>query len=258
VLLKGLPWLGWSFAFGVPILAVVLIFRKHDWIKWTWESSWTAPQRMGALRKTIDGYCWAPWFTCDSFLYSLPWIFVGVLAKSDWKFWLPCALYALMIGLSRAIRENHMLAFVPWIALAGMSPLAVLALVCWDLVSGGFYLGDIWRRHYQALWSFNITAREMGEFMKDKPGTLWVNDFHSGVYLYSGKKFNYHLLEHLELNTVSPERRAQMQAEWETNPPDWVVEGPKRGVSFVGQGYRFVARNKVDTYRVYFKVDSAT
>jgi hypothetical protein len=218
------------------------------------EGAYTAAKRMGAIRVKNEWYDWVPWFTADSFLYVLPWIFVAVYFYPDWKFWLPAILYGIMIGLSKAIRENHMLAFAPWIALSGMPPIAVLALVAWDMISAGFYLGDIWKRHYGALRNDNIAAREMGEYMRDKPGTLWVNDFHAAIYIYARKRFNYHILEHLELNNISPERRAEMEKEWETNPPDWVVEGPKKGVNFMGEGYEVVARNRIDTYRAYRRI----
>ena len=251
VLLKGWAWLAWSVGLGAPILIAVFIFRNHDWIKWTWEGTYTAAKRMGDLRVKYRWYDWVPWFTADSFLYALPWLFVSAYFNPDWKFWLPAVLYGLMMGWSKAIRQNHLLPFAPWIALAGMPPLAVLALVMWDLVPAGFYIGDIWKRHYQALKDNNTNAREIGEWLRDQEGTLWVNDFHPAVYIYARKKFNYHLLEHLELNAASPERRELMKQEWESNPPTLVVEGPKKGVSFMAQGYHLIAKSKDEAYHVF-------
>ena len=251
VFLKGMPWLYVALALGSPLLILVFLFRKHDWVKWTWEGSYTAAKRMGDLRVKYKWYNWAPWYTVDGLQYALPWIFMGALANPDWRFWLPAALYLLMIGLSRAIRQNHYLPLAAWVATAGIHPYAVLALVCWDLVCSGFLLGDIWDRHYGSLRANNINAREIGEWIRDKPGTLWVNDFHPAVYIYARKKFNYHLLEHLELNAASPERRELMKKKWETDPPDMVVLGPKNGVQFVGNGYSIVAKSGDNEYRVF-------
>jgi len=128
--------------------AILLLLIPRQWLRWTWESSFTIPKRMGKLRVEHRLYAdWVPWYSSQAMLYILPWVYLAVVARPEWQYWLPAVAYALMIGYSKVIRQNHMLPLVAWIVCAGISPLAILALVALDFVSAGLYLGDIWLRH---------------------------------------------------------------------------------------------------------------
>lgn len=238
VLLKG--WYLPVLAYGILAIGVWFALPKQ-WREWIWESTITIPKRMGEVRVKHRLYPWQPWYTANAYLYSLPWILAAVVANPDWKYWLAPALYMLMVGYSKAHRQNHMLPLAAWIALSGMNWWIVLALFAWDWLSAGFYLGDIWGRFYVSLQQANISARRVGEWLRDKPGSLWLNDFHTAVHIYSRKPVEYHMLEQLEINYVETERREAMKKEIEANPPDWIVMGRNPGVSFKSDAYMKVA-----------------
>ena len=234
------------------IIALVLWFLLPvDWRKWTWEGSFTIPRLMGKQRVEKKLYGWVPWFTAETMLYILPWLYAGVYYKPDIIYWIPAFLYLIMVGYSKAMRQNHMLPLAAWIALAGMPWIAVCALVALEWISAGFYIGDIWKRHYGALWRDNIDVREMGAFLKEQNGTLWVNDYHPGLYVYSGKKCTWKLTEQAEMNTVLVDRREQMKELFMEHPPDLIVQGKKCGARFDPTGYRTIAKHRSGNYEVF-------
>lgn len=246
---------GWYIPAMIALIPAVIVWflLPKDWRKWTWEGSFTIPKRMGKQRVEKRLYEWSPWFTSDALLYTLPWIFVAVMSKPDWQYWFPAALYALMIGYSKVLRQNHMLPFAAWIACAGIPPFYVLALVCWDFLTAGLYLGDIWSRHYGSLWRDNIAAREMGEFLRDKPGSLWVDDYHTAIYIHARKPCPWKLTEQAEMNSILTERREEMKKLFDAAPPEFVVVGEKIGAKFSPVGYRVIAKHRDGLYIVYKK-----
>jgi hypothetical protein len=210
---------------------------------------------MGKQRVEKLLYGWVPWFTAETMLYILPWLFVAVWFKPDWVYWLPAFLYLIMVGYSKAMRQNHMLPLAAWIAMAGMPWIAVAALVSWEFISAGFYIGDIWKRHYGALWRDNIDAREMGEFLRQQEGSLWVNDYHTGVYIYARKPCKWHMTEQAEMNTILTDRRMKFMQAWKEHQPDLIIQGKKCGARFDPAGYKVIAKHKSGNYEVFRRQD---
>jgi hypothetical protein len=225
---------------ALPVVLYLELFNRTVW-DYMVEANWTIPKRMNKPRR----YPWAPVFTSTTLLYLMPWLALAALAKPDFLYWLPALAFALVTGMGRVIRPNHLLPLAGWIAAAGIDPVLVLALAGADWVSGGLYLGDIWARFYPGLAERVRQAREAGEWLRGKPGMVWVNSLHSEVYIYAEKEAPYGMVEQIEIREASPERRAHMRDAFQCRPPDWVVTGPDPGVNFTPRGYAEAARNQM-------------
>lgn len=218
------------------VMAVIVWKRKPEWVGWLLESAWVIPKRMGDVRRKVGQYGWAPWFTSQSFLYIMPWLYIAVRSNASWTYWLPPALFLVMLGASKAVRQNHLIPLAAWVAMSQPEAWWVMALFLWDMVSGGLYLGDIWHRFYIGLLQPNLDAEHAGKWLRNKPGTIWVNTYHTAVYLHARKPVLYGMTEQYEINRVATERRALMMEKFKSGPPDWVVDG-EGGIKFGGQGY---------------------
>ncbi len=223
----------WITVLLIPIgLLGFALYKDKQWFKWLWESSVTIPARMSKAR-TME--TWVPWFTANPLLYVLPWIGLGVYFNPDFTYWLPALAYFVFICFGRAIRSNHLIPLIPW--LTGLPPVFVAGLVAIDFISSGFYLGDIWTRYYPALGNINADAEAVGKWLKDKPGTLYVNSIHSGIYIYARKPLSLGMTEQIEIREVATERRTAMARRWRETPPNWVVCGDVPGIIFKPLGY---------------------
>ena len=229
----------WLLVWLLPVVSVsFLIFQKKQWFKWLWESSVIIPARMTKAR---NAETWFPWFTSNPVLYVLPWLMLGVYYRPELAYWLPALLYVIFIALGRAIRSNHLIPLVPWLVFAHIPLVFVVGLVAMDLISSGFYLGDLWLRYYPALASINDEARSTGEWLQDKAGSLYVNSIQSAIYIYARKPLSLGMTEQIEIREVATERRERMRRRWRESPPDWVVCGDVPGIIFKPIGYNKVA-----------------
>jgi hypothetical protein len=234
------PAIALAICAGLMILFLRMVLPKV----WGWlvEANITIPKRM--TKRRLRDWSWdviVPYYTSTGFLYSFPWLAAGMIYNPDWRYWLPPLVFVAFLFLGVAVRSIHMLPLAGWVAAAGIAPLAVIVLVLVDWLSSAFYFGDLWLRFYPGLRAMNSQAREVGEYLRDKPGTLWVADIHSAVYIYARKKVQYGLAEQIEIRENAYERRAVMLEGWKKNPPDWVVTGPEMEVKFKGDGYKNVA-----------------
>jgi hypothetical protein len=219
------------------VIALLLVRMQYPVLfEYLWENSVRNPKRMSDRR--LGRYPWTPWFTSGALVYFLPWIILAVYARPDFLFWLPAIIFALVTGYGGVIRPNHLLPFIPWIALAGIPPHLVLMLWAVDWISGGLYLGSIWMRFYISLMEPNNEAKAAGEFLKDKPGDLWVNGIHTSVYIWAQKPPTYGMTEQIELNTVIPEKRREMLERWNAHPPKWIVLTANPAVAVSPNGYK--------------------
>ena len=225
----------WFLTLSIPLaVAFYLSFRDRTWFKLFVESSLLIPARMAKNRSSET---WIPWFTANPLLYVLPWIAAGTATKPDFLYWLPALVYLAFIATGRVIRPNHFIPLVPWLALSGLSLNTVLVLVGIDVISSGLYLGNVWSRYYPALNDFNDEARKVGEWLRDKPGTIYVNGIHSGIYVHARKPVILGMTEQIEIREVAVERRNEMLQRWKKSPPDWVVAGEVPGIHFKAIGY---------------------
>jgi hypothetical protein len=232
-----IPFAVFAGVFGLTVLAV----WKTQVFQWIWESSVVIPARMGRYRTVMLGHYhpWVPHFMAIPIIFLMPWIMLGVWAKPDILFWIPPALYMIFIALGQAIRPNHLLPLVPWIALSQTNPMWVFALSLSLWLASGFYLGNIWLRFYPALDFVCTECRRVGLIAKETAGTLWVNGmFSTCIYLYAGKKVQYGMTESIELRDASPDRREVMVEKWRKHPADYVVETPDSVIEFRPSGYQ--------------------
>ena len=102
-------------------------------------------------------------------------------------------------------------------------------------------MGNIWERHYIGFAQQIESAKKAGEWLRDKPGILWVNGMHTEVYIYARKPVPYGLAEQIEIREVNHERREAMKVKWKRTVPDYVVETPSPAVQFTPNGYEGVA-----------------
>jgi hypothetical protein len=193
-------------------------------------------------------YRWMPSFTANGMLYVGMWAAIAVISKPDFLYWLPPLVFLLFMFSGHVIRPNHLIPLIPWFATAGLNPAPVIALVSVDTVSAGFYLGDIWNRFYPGLRDVIKESREIGNWIKNKSGLLWVNSMHSEIYTWSGKPPMYGMTEQIEIASVAEERRRKMRVLLAKNQPNWIVTQPGSSLNFDANGYHPVARS------VYFVV----
>ena len=238
VLIKGWWWTGLAIP---PAVAFYLVFRNAEWFKQWWESSVTIPLRMSKARKLAD-FPYMPWFTANVTLYLLPWLFAAGYSKPDLWYWLPAAMFLMVTLAGKVVRQNHLIPLVAWVAMANISPVVVIALVITDLVSAGGYWKENWERFYGFIAEIHPEVRNVGEWLRDKPGVVWVNSLHSGVYIHARKPVPFGLCEQIEIREAAHERREEMKRRFKENPPDWVVVGNSPGIKFLENGYRKVAQ----------------
>lgn len=241
--------------FTMLSLALALIIKIKYPVLWgyLWEANITIPQRMTKARASYPAAReWMPWWEARGWIYLLPWLFLAGAGTLSYHYWLPIIAYVVILKLGWMIRPNHLLPLVgfiiPMTVYFDLAPLIILILIDW--ISGGFYLGDIWFRFYDGIRQMNIDARSMGEWIKDNcTGTVWVNDMHCGINIYSGKPILYGLAEQIEIREVADERREAMLEAWKKDNADWVVEGGSHLVDLDKKGYNAVAENP--SFRIY-------
>lgn len=230
----------WYWLAGIVVFSPLLLLVIHErWFRWVWESSVTIPARMAKNRKGDFYKAWIPWFTSNGMLLLLPWLGLSILARPDPGYWLPALVYVVFIATGKIVRQNHLLPLVPFLAFSGMDFVWLLALV--EFFSAGGYFGNIWARFYPALDELNADAEKIGAWLKDRPGTIYVNGIHSGIYIHALRAVLFGFAEQIEIREVAKERRKKMIEGWKLNPPDYVVDGRLQGVRFQPSGYQRVA-----------------
>lgn len=225
----------WSIVL-IPIIGGLYLLSKNNAVaRWVWESSVIIPARIGLGRKDKASRAYIPWFTANGILYLLPWV-IAVFWQRELFYWFPAIAYLLFVALGKVVRQNHLIPATAWIA-AASPPLVLIAV---DLIASGFYFGKLWSRYYPALDDMNEDAQKTGEWLLDKPGSLYVNGIHSGIYVHSRKKPFLGTTEQIEIREVTPDRRKRMIESWRKTPPEWVVCGDYPGFKFVPSGYEKV------------------
>lgn len=222
VALRGLWWqtVAWL-AVGL-VCAGLIWYYKHDWWRWLIESNITIPSRMNKRRK--GAYGWMPWFTSTGLLYVLAWVVPAVISKPDVLFWMMPLSYLIFIAMGRVIRENHLIPLIPWIVLSGIGAEYLIGLILLDLIAGGFYIGDIWGRFYFGIKDAIRESRAVGEWLKDKPGTLWVNGIWTETYIWAGKRPTFGITNQAEIIGVSEERLKVFGDRFHANMATWITQ----------------------------------
>lgn len=217
-----------------------LYYWQHPTFDWIVESSFTIPKRMLSYRKGLYGFM--PQFTSVALVFLLPWLLLAILSRPEPLYWLAPALFLGLQFTGKVIRPNHLLPLVAWIAASGIKPELVYALSATEFLSSGLYLGDIWRRFYPALADIVKDAKSVGEWLRDKPGVLWVNTMYTEIYLYARKKPIYGMMEVVEVNDVANERRKIMRSKINRQPPEWIVIGAA-GIEYDYKQYQVAAKS---------------
>ena len=231
----------------LAVSAAILYYKYRQVFDWIVESAYTIPKRMIDSRKGL--YKFMPSFTSIPFMYILPWLFAGMFAKPEPLYWLPAIVLIAFQFVGKVIRPNHLLPLVAWIAAAGIRPEIVYSLATVDLLSSAGYTGNIWARFYPYLDAITRDAKQIGEWLKDKPGILWVNSMWAQIYMYANKKPHYGMMEIIEVSEVATERRNAMVELIKQHPPDWIVTDETARVGYDYGKYRNVA--KVNNFNVY-------
>jgi hypothetical protein len=234
----------------LAVSAAILYYKYRQVFDWIVESAYTIPKRMISSRKGL--YKFMPSFTSIPFMYILPWLFAGVYSKPEFLYWLPAIVLITFQFVGKVIRPNHLLPLAAWIAAAGIRPEIVFALATTDLLSAAMYTGNIWARFYPYCDAITRDAKQIGEWLKGRPGILWVNSMWAQIYLYADKKPTYGMMEIIEVNDVATERREIMNKNISNSPPDWIVTDETARVGYDYRNYRNVA--KVSDFIVYKRV----
>lgn len=233
---------------GFGFLSVVMLYNNIV-MRWLIEANLTIPGRMRKARVTIWKAVIDSVLIGQGLVYILPWVYFAVFAQPDWLYWLQPAMYIGLIYYGIAVRPNHLIPLIPWIAASGIQPIPTLCLAVIDFVASYGFLGNIWGRFYNALGPMNYEARKVGEWLRHKDGTVYVNDLHSGVYVWARKPVQYGLAAQIEIREVAKERVENMLQLWKDKPADWVVVGPFKFFEFAPKGYDLAAQT--GNYKVY-------
>jgi len=238
---------GWYLPFtllsltGISIALLIRFYAPQYW-GWLWEANIVVPKRMTEMRRKLlkNGVDYIN-IPSQGMLFILPWLWFAIVNRPDVLYWLPLFLYMLLMIVGIAVRSNHFIPLAAWIALA-LPQTAIYGLLATEILSGMFYLPDIWRRYYPRLANINQDAKAVGEWLRDKPGRLWVNGLHTGIYIYSGKPPFGGMTEQIEIRENVHERREAWRNAFKASPPEWVVVGFEPGWNFEPIGYNLVAK----------------
>ena len=228
---------GIIFAIG----AGLLFYENYKGFAWIIESSFTIPKRLVKARKGHYGYM--PQHTATAFMFFLPWLAAGIYSKPDPIYWLPAIVLLVFQFAGSVIRANHLIPLIAWIAASGIKPELAYTLVLIDFLSAGLYIGNIWNRFYPGLDDVTKDSVAVGNWLKDKPGILWVNSMWTQLYLYAQKKPIYGMTEMIEVNRVVPERRKIMRDKIKKQPPDWIAVSHDTNVEYDYTNYEQVAKS---------------
>ncbi len=235
-----LPGAVYAVIAGAVALCIRLLSREY-WGYLT-EANLTIARRMTTFRREMAAQGQTMFHASTGVLYILPWLVFAVQARPDWRYWLAPALFVGVTLAGLAVRNNHALPLAGWIAAAGLPPGVTLALIAADLISARLYLPDLWKTFYGGLSGPNQDARIVGEWLRDKPGRLWVDGLMTNIYIYARKPIEYGLNEQAEIREVAHERREKWRQAFKASPPEWVVLGFAPGYEFTGAGYRLEAQ----------------
>lgn len=196
-------------------------------LKLTWFGSVEVPRRMKAWRKgtaTPDFVLWhEPWAV--SLIFLVPAVGICLGSSLDYRLWLPAVGYVLFNAYGGVWRPNH---WMPLAVIAATCPppeLAALVLLA-EIISVRGYLGNVWGITYPGIASSLLEAQVIGENVADLSGDLWVNSFHTQIYVYAKKKPYTGQVEQLEIRDVTPELNRLRDRTLKKFPPDNIVVGP--------------------------------
>lgn len=151
----------------------------------------------------------------------VPMVVLASVPRPDPRLWAVIGSYALVNGLGRVWRPYHWIPLVTCAATA--APSLALVVIAVDWASDRFYLGDVLRRTRPATAELLEAAREVGETLRAVPGTLYVADSNTQIYVYARRRPALPVVEQVEIADVVPERRRGLTA---SRPPDVLVRGP--------------------------------
>lgn len=140
----------------------------------------------------------------------------------------PIIVYLLLNGWGKVFRPCHWLPLSAIAAVLPPSEVGALFLLV-DLASTRFLtVPDIWAVTYGGIASELTAARELGRIVQKELGTdkkLWVNTFHTELYIYTGMKPHYGF-ESLEIYGTCPEYEETFRRKMRVERPDIVIDGP--------------------------------
>jgi len=243
-------WWWQSALWAVIAVAIVcgLYFFKNQWFLYCKEAMWDLSRKLNAYRKGIYDQ-WVPYWQATEMVSITPWMILAVVSNPSIIFWITPIVYLFTLASGKAIRGNHLLVLIPFIAVSNINPALVLLLLATDFYSGGFYLRDIWFRFYQVFRNPLHDVMGAGLYLRDKPGTMFAFGMHSQIYIYANKPLMYGCPMQIEIRENSPRYR-ELPKKFRQNPPDWVVETDLNNMMYFNpNGYALVLKG--DTIKVW-------
>lgn len=236
--------MGWYWQFAglviFTILGVYALYKlKPIWFGWLKEAMWDMSRKMQKYRKGLYDQ-WCPYWHTTAAVCCAPWMLSAVWFNPNIFFWLTPIVYLFVIATGRVIRGNHLIVLVPFIAVSNIDPLLILMFLAVDFYAAGFYLRDLWFRFYPYFSASITEAMWAGNFIKGKPGKLWVSGMHSEVYIYADKPVMFRdACMQIEIReNISIDRQRKISHNWMADAPEWVVETEYPNiVKFNSQGY---------------------
>lgn len=218
------------------VVAAAWYFVQPQSFRDVWLSAVDVPSRMNKWRAGIVKLQ----FSHEAFLIVVPAVVLCFASNHNYKLWATALSYVLFNSWGRVWRANHWLP-LSLIVAASPPPLYALVVLLAEWVSVRFYFGNIWAVTYPQIAMQLLEARLIGEKLGAENGALWVNSFHTQIYVYAKKKPEWSCVEQLEIRDVMPERGKMRDEKLRRQPPTWIVLGPGRidgdpkGFQTVGQ-----------------------
>lgn len=197
----------------------------------------TIPARMKKARRW---QLWGPYQMIASMFVVIA-VGVAVASGIDLPVGVAALAYTAFNAWGKVWRPNHYLPLAMIVAHSRPDPTLAFVVLLADAISANLYWGYVWNSVYPGIAEDLLAAKKIGEGIADMDGALWVDAFHTQVYVYAGKKPYTGMVEQLEIRDVTPELRTRRDAALRAQRPDLVVVGPGRIPNWEPRGFSSTA-----------------
>lgn len=218
---------------GLVALALWRLWWPNG-LRATWYGAITVARRMAAWRRERGQPILPTWssYVATPLLLVAPAVAAALWANPDPVLWATVATYVVVNLFGRTWRPYH---WIPLAVVAVAAPPSAAFVLIADWLSNRGYLADASATTRDGVARRRYEVRALGRQLRALPGTLWLEDEHTQLYIYARKRPAFPFVEQVEIRHVAPERRASRAGG--RAAPEIVVLGPN-SIQVVPRGYR--------------------